>query len=176
MQISVNDNLIIIGQYLNWVVFDWFSVCPAGFTGGYCQVNIDDCPSALCHHYSTCIDLIHNYSCSCGPRWTGRLCDNFLGSLCNKTINNNIDVCKNGGLCFDTDDKNNYTCTCADGFTGRNCELEFDPCDSSPCKQGGNCSKLGLGDFKCDCPIGETLIKQNSLKYIILLLGFFVFH
>lgn len=159
MQISVNDNLMIIGQYLNWVVFVWFSVCPVGFTGDYCQVNIDDCPSALCHHYSTCIDLINNYSCSCGPRWTGRLCDNFLGSLCNKTINNNTDVCKNGGLCFDTDDKNNYTCTCADGFTGRNCELEFDPCVSSPCEQGGTCSKLGLGDFKCDCPKGESLIK-----------------
>ena len=35
--------------------------------------------------------------------------------------------------------------------------LEFDPCDSSPCEQSGTCSKLGLDDFRCDCPKGETL-------------------
>ncbi|XP_078349853.1 uncharacterized protein LOC144634690 [Oculina patagonica] len=129
-------------------------VCPAGFTGDYCEVNIDDCAGALCDHYSTCIDLINNYSCSCGPRWTGRLCKIFLGSLCNKTVNNNTDVCLNGGVCHDTADKNNYTCTCVPGYTGRNCEVEFDPCDSSPCLQGGTCTKLTSDDFKCDCPTG----------------------
>lgn len=129
-------------------------VCPAGFTGYYCELNIDDCASAKCHHYSTCVDLVNNFSCSCGPRWTGQLCDIFLGSLCNKTNNNNTDVCKNGGVCRDTSDKNNYTCTCKPGYTGRNCENEFDPCKSYPCKQGGTCSKLSADDFKCDCPSG----------------------
>ena len=124
-------------------------MCPAGFTGYYCEVNIDDCAQALCHDYSTCIDLIGNYSCSCGPRWTGRHCDVFLGSLCNDTI------CKNGGVCKDTFDKNNYTCTCKPRYIGRNCELPFNPCDSSPCEQGGTCSTLGDDDFQCSCPPGQ---------------------
>ncbi|XP_078379883.1 uncharacterized protein LOC144662811 [Oculina patagonica] len=129
-------------------------VCPSGFNGYYCEVNINDCAGAPCHNYSTCIDLINNYSCSCGPRWTGRLCDIYLGSLCNKTLKNNTDACQNGGVCHDTADKNNYTCTCVPGYTGRNCELEFNPCDSSPCEQGGTCTKLTSDDFKCDCPTG----------------------
>ena len=136
------------------VCFYWLLVCPAGFTGDYCEIDIDDCAGAQCHHYSTCVDLVNNYTCSCGPRWSGRLCDIFLGSLCNKTNNNNTDVCENGGICRDTLDKNNYTCTCYPGFTGRNCELEFNPCDSSPCEQGGTCSKFSVDDFKCDCPLG----------------------
>ena len=144
---------------INWSVC-YFLACPVGYTGYYCEVNINDCAQAKCHHYSNCIDLIGNYSCRCGPRWTGRHCDIFLGSLCNGS------VCQNGGICRDTDDKNNYTCTCTRGYTGRNCELQFNPCDSSPCKQGGNCSKFTIDDFQCDCPAGQLKMNETvSLCY-----------
>lgn len=57
-----------------------------------------------------------------------------MGFLCNKINNNNIDVCKNGGVCRDILDKNNYICICKFGYIGRNCENEFDFCKSYLCK------------------------------------------
>ena len=134
-------------------------VCSPGFTGYYCEVNIDDCGSLPCHHHSTCIDLVNNYTCQCGPRWTGYHCDIYLGSPCNESNNNNMEICQNGGICHETVDKNNYTCICTTGYTGRNCESKTSPCDSSPCEHGGICSVF-LDDFKCTCPQGKTMRKS----------------
>ena len=41
---------------------------------------------------------------------------------------------------------------CPPGYTGNRCESQ-DPCNSSPCSNGGSCSTTSSG-YRCDCPTG----------------------
>eukprot|EP00794_Sanderia_malayensis_P015961 gene15961-17567_t len=130
------------------------TVCPAGFTGRNCDIDINECHSYPCHSHATCVNQINNYTCICGPRWTGRTCSTFLGSICNSST-----ICKNGGLCQESADRNNYTCICQQGYTGRNCEFLFDPCSLSPCRNNGSCQSYQVGstlEYKCSCRDGRN--------------------
>ncbi len=46
-------------------------VCPDGFEGDECEINIDDCEDNDCENNSTCVDGINNYTCLCSPEYTG---------------------------------------------------------------------------------------------------------
>ncbi|VDP10840.1 unnamed protein product [Soboliphyme baturini] len=49
--------------------------CIRGFAGEDCSENIDDCVNVTCSGVGTCIDGINNYTCVCGPRFTGDMCE-----------------------------------------------------------------------------------------------------
>lgn len=51
--------------------FDQRCVCPEGFEGDKCEINIDDCEDNDCENNSTCVDGINNYTCMCSPEYTG---------------------------------------------------------------------------------------------------------
>jgi EGF-like domain len=53
--------------------------CSNGFSGGYCQTNIDDCVNVTCLHGGTCVDGVHSFSCSCANGYFGLFCN----SSCN---------------------------------------------------------------------------------------------
>lgn len=52
-------------------VFIQRCVCPEGFEGDKCEINIDDCEDNDCENNSTCVDGINNYTCMCSPEYTG---------------------------------------------------------------------------------------------------------
>lgn len=50
-----------------------------------------------------------------------------------------------------------FTCDCAAGYTGVTCDVPLagNPCDPSPCLNGGQCLVRGAGtSFVCACPSG----------------------
>lgn len=48
----------------------YFCQCPAGLTGQFCQIDIDNCIDADCG-FGVCMDRINGYHCQCSDGWTG---------------------------------------------------------------------------------------------------------
>lgn len=39
--------------------------CLAGFSGQFCEIEVNECNSSPCLHGSTCEDHINGYTCKC---------------------------------------------------------------------------------------------------------------
>ncbi|XP_060550798.1 LOW QUALITY PROTEIN: aggrecan core protein [Pantherophis guttatus] len=50
-------------------------LCPTGFMGDYCEIDIDECHSNPCLNGATCVDGIHTFTCLCLPSYGGNRCD-----------------------------------------------------------------------------------------------------
>ena len=50
-------------------------VCSLGYTGVYCQTNIDDCASSLCLYGGICVDRVNSYKCVCSEGFKGKNCE-----------------------------------------------------------------------------------------------------
>ncbi len=46
--------------------------CREGFSGKYCQYEVDECASTPCQYGGTCTDLINGYQCRCPFGTTGK--------------------------------------------------------------------------------------------------------
>lgn len=123
--------------------------CPAGLTGAYCTVDIDECASFPCVH-GECTDgsgsALDAYNCVCASGWYGATCETEAQE-CESS------PCEHGATCVDKIAA--YECICSVGFAGINCGVDIDECGSNPCKHHGTCSH-GLGSYTCQCPSGTT--------------------
>lgn len=54
---------------------EYVCICPVGYTGVDCEINIDDCTPNPCQNGGTCIDGVDDFSCECTPEWGGELCE-----------------------------------------------------------------------------------------------------
>lgn len=84
--------------------------CPLGFTGPYCEVDVDYCVGHKCSEHGICLDQEQNYTCRCQP--------GYEGSYCERRVNQcRSSPCVNGASCIET--AHGYQCLCAPGFEGR---------------------------------------------------------
>ncbi|XP_062851085.1 protein delta homolog 2 [Trichomycterus rosablanca] len=88
--------------------------CLAGFTGPYCETNIDDCLMSPCANGATCVDGVNRFSCLCPAGFMGRFCTVNLDDCASQP-------CLNGGRCIDR--VNKFHCLCPAGYTGQTCEV-----------------------------------------------------
>uniref|UniRef100_A0A3Q3T3G8 Cadherin EGF LAG seven-pass G-type receptor 2 n=1 Tax=Mastacembelus armatus TaxID=205130 RepID=A0A3Q3T3G8_9TELE len=68
--------------------------CPTGFTGDYCETEIDLCYSKPCGAHGVCRSREGGYTCECFEDFTGERCE--LSSRSGRCAPG---VCKNGGSC-----------------------------------------------------------------------------
>lgn len=51
-------------------------LCPPGFAGSLCEVNIDDCAEHQCQNGAMCVDGVNSYRCVCrDPTTSGEFCE-----------------------------------------------------------------------------------------------------
>jgi hypothetical protein len=109
------------GTYVNGMC-----VCVPGWTGEYCQEQINECASTPCQNGGTCKDLVNGYQCTCPS--------GSYGTHCDKQVDTCTKPCQNGGTCV------NGACVCTALWIGEYCEkLRYDDCASQPCQNGGTC-------------------------------------
>uniref|UniRef100_A0A672SFX6 Cadherin EGF LAG seven-pass G-type receptor 1-like n=1 Tax=Sinocyclocheilus grahami TaxID=75366 RepID=A0A672SFX6_SINGR len=83
--------------------------CPDGFTGDYCEMEVDLCYSGPCQNNGKCRSREGGYTCECPQDFTGERCEvNVRSGRCVPG------VCKNGGRCVDLL-VGGFLCQCADG-------------------------------------------------------------
>ena len=130
---------------------EWFCECKSGFTGIFCEVNINECVSRPCTWPGTlsCNDLDGSYQCICNEGFEGDFCENNVNEC-------ESDPCENDAICHDK--MGYYLCQCNPGWTGENCETDIDFCDeriNRDCKNGAKCIDSVL-NFSCECLAGWT--------------------
>ncbi|XP_012731439.2 von Willebrand factor D and EGF domain-containing protein isoform X1 [Fundulus heteroclitus] len=164
---------------------EYVCVCPDGFTGQRCEVDIDDCKPNPCR-LGRCIDAPNSFSCVCPPGMTGRTC------------REDVDECLSGP-CFPAVSCSNtlgsFICgSCPQGYSGdgKTCQAEENvlaspvktpvsgpqvsqgakplspsPCSRAPCYPGVRCFEtvhVSAG-FACGaCPPGLQGNGQTCTK------------
>ncbi|XP_004625362.1 protein crumbs homolog 1 isoform X1 [Octodon degus] len=149
---ACNSNPCLHGGNCEDLYNSYHCSCPLGWSGIFCEFNIDDCFSNPCIH-GNCSDRVGAYHCRCEPGYTGVNCeveiDNCQGHQC-----------ANGATCIS--DTNGYSCLCLGNFTGKLCRhnrLPSTVCGNESanltCYNGGNCTEFHA-ELKCMCRPGFT--------------------
>nr|XP_054769902.1 fibropellin-1-like [Lytechinus pictus] len=125
---------------------DFECICPSGYTGKICDIELDFCGSGPCLNGGTCNADSNGYVCDCVAGWTGLRCDTNINECAS-------DPCQNGATCVDG--INEWACTCAAQYTGERCEISLNACGIAPCYNGATCINAGL-DYICECVPGYT--------------------
>jgi hypothetical protein len=124
----------------------------SGYTGEFCQFNIDDCEGIECNN-GECIDELNGFACECELGFTGNQCQHNIDD-CNETSCNN-------GECVDG--INSFACECESGFTGDSCEDDINDCEGVDCNDGMCVDEVG--GFTCDCNPGFTGGTCNEINH-----------
>ncbi|KAH9488307.1 Neurogenic locus notch protein 2 [Bulinus truncatus] len=151
--------------------------CQRGFSGDFCEKDINECTSNPCQNGGNCTDSLNEYVCQCLPGFTGQNCEesinHCISSPCgigtcvnlvndfycecpsgyievNKTCHSTFcesSICENGGTCVGS------VCKCTGGYVDKFCKTP--KCDLQPCQNGGTCAN-SLHNYSCTCKAGFT--------------------
>lgn len=168
-------------------------------TGGFCDIDVDECASSPCVNGATCtesvsVDVIpvDSYSCSCTEGFANGLCSyDFieeytasctigLGGHCDTDVNECISSpCTNGGACTDSIGEDSavpphaYRCTCNAGYTNGWCDYNFISQYETECtlETGGHCD-IDVDECVSNaCASESTCIESSMLRQRSLIIS-----
>jgi hypothetical protein len=122
-------------------IIDFNCYCVPGYTGTYCQIDINECLSMPCSNNATCIDKINSFECDCPKGFKGEYCEI------------NIDECESSPCLYDSkciDLIDAFHCECMPGYTGTTCSIDINECETKPCANNATCLNL-VNKFECNC-------------------------
>lgn len=96
--------------YNNGVCDDGTCLCPNGYSGTNCEIQLDPCATVTCYNGGTCVSGI----CNCPTGYGGTNCQTIVDPCANVT-------CYNGGWCT------SGFCNCPTGYTGTQCQIQQTP-------------------------------------------------
>ncbi|KAL7527881.1 hypothetical protein ACHAWF_002346 [Thalassiosira exigua] len=152
----------------------WHCVCPKGFIGHECDVEVNECDAAsdsvtACYNGATCRNGPNGAYCDCKEandasgstetKFAGQMCQHESTSLCAVSLVGshapNHQFCTNHGKCVKmvSGGEPHPGCICTAGWTGNHCEIRGDPFALKPVQtvdnsSGGNMAVgliIGLG-------------------------------
>ncbi|RVE65013.1 hypothetical protein OJAV_G00132020 [Oryzias javanicus] len=151
-EVAVLESMAVIFVSPQKEIFN--CTCPSGFSGPFCEDDIDECEVNPCKNNGTCENTPGGFICHCP---TG-----FSGTFCSADVDECLRLkCQNGGTCVASD--NGSYCHCVPGFEGEICEEPVDHCRSTPCVEG-TCINLSTGFF-CNCPFGVSGVHCEEHSY-----------
>jgi len=141
---SVNSNCVANS-------FNQFTCsCFPGYTGVYCESQINYCSSNPCMN-GTCVNGLYGFDCNCYPGYVGALCQIDI----NECYSN---PCQNGGICSEPY-PNMYLCTCPGNYQGVQCLSSINPCLGNTCRNGATCvASVNQNTYQCLCQFGMWTI------------------
>jgi protein crumbs len=87
--------------------------CEPGYTGLFCDQDVNECLTVPCKNNATCIDRVNDFDCECTPGFTGKVCEENINECASNP-------CFAGSTCID--EINGFTCQCIAGMTGKLCD------------------------------------------------------
>ena len=166
----------------NYTVVEQYADQCAVATGGYCDVDVNECASNPCANGASCADsrdgTIENmtvpanaFSCACIQGFANGMCDYaytpmyernctvFVGGRCDEDVDECLsNPCLNQAACVDsisdpTVGAGYYSCICRPGYAGQQCQTDVDECASTPCVNNGTCVDR-VDSYVCVCESG----------------------
>lgn len=120
--------------------------CPAGFVGGACNQDMDECSIGN-------LDFFFPYNC----QYCGYILIAFFsplavyGILILILVPAGANPCEHFGKCVNTE--GSFQCQCGRGYAGPRCEIDINECLSMPCQNDATCLDR-IGEFTCICMPG----------------------
>ncbi|XP_072433372.1 protocadherin Fat 4-like isoform X3 [Chiloscyllium punctatum] len=148
-QISVNiDTLLLESSSVNFLshsLMEPFNcICPNGYIGQLCELDIDECQAAPCSSYGTCLNYPGIFSCPCPEDKPGPLCGADR-SECQQNL------CQNGLTCLNL--PRAFLCKCPPSYTGTS---------------GNECDGSSLGFEELSYMELPSLDPTNNIIYVEL--------
>ena len=129
---------------------DYTCVCPFGYEGANCELEIDECShegdDKVCHEYAMCANTEGSYSCACNPGFFG---DGYAIDQAGVKWGSILTTDAVYGW-LDRTGAANYTDGNNDGVVDRFGCTDVNDCTSTPCFNGGLCVDLWDGHARLD--------------------------
>ncbi|XP_078571571.1 uncharacterized protein LOC144859155 [Branchiostoma floridae x Branchiostoma japonicum] len=138
--------------------------CP-GYTGQYCETEIDECESSPCTN-GTCIDLLNGFNCTCDAGSTGPNCDISIDDLCA------LGACFPGVSCINLGGGEVRCGRCPSGYFGNGyiCQ-DIDECADAQAYGCNHICQNVPGSYRCTCQPGFILVEPDCIDLDECLFG-----